>query len=97
MRDLRCTFTVVAREQDAELVAAEAEGEPALDVGDRVPEAVGDRDERLIASVVTEAIVDLFHAVDVEHEQRHRSPGDLGSFERRLESLVERAAVREAR
>ncbi len=83
-------------EQDAELVTAEPEGEGTLDVGDRVAQTVGDRDEGLVTGVVAEAVVDLLHAVDVEDEERHRTAGDLGSFERGLEPLVEGAAVGEA-
>ena len=93
---MRGLGAVVTSEQDAELVAAEPERERALDVGDRGPQAIRDRDERLVAGVVTEAVVHFLHAIDVEHEQRHGPTGDRRPLERRFEPFVERAAVREA-
>ena len=41
----------------------------AFDVRDRVAERARHRDQRLVTGVVAEAVVHLFHAVDVEHEK----------------------------
>ena len=48
-----------------------------------------DRDERLVAGVVTEAVVHFLHAIDVEHEQRHGPTGDRRPLERGFEPFVE--------
>ena len=87
---------VVAFEEDAELVAAQPERRGAFDLGHGVAERARHRNQRLIAGVVAEPVVDFLHAVDVEDEQRDRTARDAGPFQRGVEPLIERATVGEA-
>ena len=82
---------VVGRhDHDAELVAAEA-GEQA-GVADHGPEPVGDQSEQLVAGVVTERVVDLLEAVEVDDHHGDRARGHL---DQPVEPLEEAATVGE--
>jgi hypothetical protein len=68
----RVLLVVDVLAQERELVAAEA-GD-GLVPAQRVPQAVGDRGDQLVAGVVAEAVVDDLEAVEVEEED-----GDVGA------------------
>ena len=82
-------------QQDQELVAADA--------GDHVRGAragaqqVGHLDERPVAVRMTERVVDLLEAVEVETEDGDGEPAATRACEREVELLAEHAAVRQLR
>ncbi|MNH06806.1 hypothetical protein D3C79_661850 [compost metagenome] len=63
-------FTVVQGDEDAEFVAAET-GNHILTAGRRL-DVAGDNLEQLIASIMTEAVIDAFEMINVEeHHRQH--------------------------
>ena len=84
----------VAEPAERELVA----GEPGEEIAglDHAGESVGDFDEQLVAGVVTERVVHLFEAVEVEHDdERGRSVLERPFADAR-QVAFERGAVGEA-
>ena len=80
-------------EQDGELVAAESGDRVAGP--DRLPQPLGHLDEQEVAGRVTEKVVDLLEAVEVEEEDRDAVATD--GVERVLDAVAEQRAVRERR
>ncbi len=79
-------------EQDDELVAAEAGQRVART--QRLPEARGDRDEHLVADLVTQGVVDELEAIDVEEEDGRTPPALAPRLQRGAEPVEEQRAVR---
>ena len=83
------------RAEHGELVAAEPRHHV---VGaHRAAQAVGDRDEQLVARRVAEAVVDDLEAVEVEEQDRHPAGRVRGTRQLSTEPLDEQRAVRAAR
>ena len=80
-------------QQDCELVAAEAGGGVAD--SQRPDEALGDRDEYLVAGSVPEAVVDELEVVEVEKQNGERGPRPGGPRRCMLEAVAEKRPVGE--
>ena len=83
---------LVRRDQDRELVLAEARDE--LAVGQLPAEPERDLQEHGVAAVRAEDLVELGEAVDVDQQQRSRPAGGDGVLERPLQRLAVRGAGR---
>ena len=81
--------------QDPELVAAEACG--GVVGAQDVPEVVGDGDENLVAGLVSERVVDILEAVEIQIQHRHGRAAATRTRDRDLHLLHEQGPVREAR
>ncbi len=79
---------------DDELVSAET-GEGIWGADD-VAEAAGDVLEKLVADVVTEGVVDLLEAVEIDHEERGAGVVVLGLEDRCGQAVFEETAVGKA-
>jgi hypothetical protein len=81
-------------EQECELVAAESGNRVAHP--DDVVEALCHLSQELIACVVTERVVYLFEAVQIDENDGQRTVGAFGTGERLIEAVAEESAVGEA-
>ena len=82
-------------EHDHELVAAEARHQIAR--AQALFEPFGHQAQQPIACSMTQGIVDLLEAIDVDEQQRQRRSGAARLLNCVIERLVEHDAVREAR
>ena len=82
-------------QQDQELVAADAGDD--VRVARAGAKQVGDLDEHPVAVRVTERVVDLLEAVEVEAEDGDGEPAAARAREREVELLAEHAPVRQLR
>ena len=93
--DLRCRRVFLVRDQDGELVAAEAGRR--LGAAQALADALRGLDQEPVAGEVAEAVVHELELVDVEEEHRDLAVGPLRPRERVVESIDEEGAIREAR
>ena len=74
---IRADGRVGVRQDDRELVAADAEG--AVAVAERVPDRVRHPEEQLVAGRVALPVVHDLEVVEVDEQERHRAPGGAGT------------------
>ena len=79
---------------DAELVAAQPRGD--VRGADRLPDDLGHEEDRLVAGVVAEAVVDLLQLVEVHQHQGERPPVAVDPGELAPDRGFELAPVRQA-
>jgi hypothetical protein len=88
---MRRAVGVGARQNDDELVAAET-GNGVL-VAHGTPESLGDLNQQGVADPVTQRIVDILEAVQVEEHQRQRFTAAMRTRKVVPDPLLEQAAV----
>jgi hypothetical protein len=93
--ELGGALQVLLRQEDAELVAADARG--GVDRADRAPERHRDLHQHPVPCLVAVRVVDPLQAVDVHQEHGERVLVALVDVEQDRELALERAQVAEAR
>jgi hypothetical protein len=91
--DPSCRVSVTGREDESELVAPESGDEIALSqVG---PQPFAQLDEQPVAVMMTERVVDLLEAIEIQHEHRDRCSLVPGVVEPTAEAVREQAPIGE--
>ena len=86
---------VAAEARERELLVAEARQRVGRSQGDLEP--VRDGSQELVAGAVSEGVVDVLEAVEIQEQQRGERAVALGARQRELETIAEEQPVRQPR